>query len=164
MATANYLKAAKKQQVQFDSNRITKVFNVGDTVGINVHEVDRTNTDARLLPCKVLSMKEKDETTFYRVYTAHGILKNHFSVDDLADMRNVFFPSLENIDTEDLEEISIIQAARKNNSWNVSAVKGKTLCSCKGTCITNKCRCKKSGLKCSTKCHISNINICQNRI
>ena len=109
-------------------------------------------------------MKEKDETTFYRVYTAHGILKNHFSVDDLADMRNVFFPSLENIDTEDLEEISIIQAARKNNSWNASAVKGKTLFSCKGTYITNKCRCKKSGLKCSTKCHISNINICQNRI
>ena len=70
-----------------DSNRIIKIFSVGDTVGINVHEVDRRNTDARLFPCKVLSMKEKDETTFYRVYTAHGILKNHFSVDDLADMR-----------------------------------------------------------------------------
>ena len=38
VATANYLKAAKKQQVQFDSNRITKFFSVGDTVGINIHE------------------------------------------------------------------------------------------------------------------------------
>ena len=58
VATDNYLKAANKQQVNSDANRLTKEYCVGDTVGISIHEVDRTNTDARLLPCKVHSTKE----------------------------------------------------------------------------------------------------------
>ena len=46
VATDNYLKAANKQQVNYDAKRLTKEYCVGDTAGISIHEVDRTNTDA----------------------------------------------------------------------------------------------------------------------
>ena len=58
VATDNYLKAANKQKVKYDAKRLTKEYCVGDTVGISIHEVDRTNTDARLLPCKYSPQKK----------------------------------------------------------------------------------------------------------
>ena len=67
VATDNYLKAANKQQIYYDAKRLTKEYCVGDIVGISIHEVDRTNTDAQLLPCKVLSSKEENKATMYRL-------------------------------------------------------------------------------------------------
>ena len=38
----------------FQVTTFVKDYAVGDTVGIKIHSADRTNTDARLLPCKVM--------------------------------------------------------------------------------------------------------------
>lgn len=59
IATRNYLKAANKQQINFDAKvlHVATSYNEGDNVGISIHEVDRTNTGAKLLPCKILSRR-----------------------------------------------------------------------------------------------------------
>ena len=58
-ATDKYSKAASKQRVNFDARLInTTSHKPGHTVDLlTIHEADRTNTDPRLLPCKVLEAK-----------------------------------------------------------------------------------------------------------
>ena len=53
IAMENYL----TQQVNYDAKRSKKEYGVDDTVGVCIHEVDHINTEARVLPCKVLSIK-----------------------------------------------------------------------------------------------------------
>ena len=80
-----------------------KDYAVGDIVGIKIHSADRTNTDARLLPCKVMEVSVKNGKKFYRIYSASGILKNKFTGEELADMKNVTFPSLSSADPSNLD-------------------------------------------------------------
>jgi hypothetical protein len=48
----------------------------GDTVGIRIHKVDRTNTDSNILPCKVLEVKKvTDSKSVYKIFSKDGILK-----------------------------------------------------------------------------------------
>ena len=86
---------------------------VGDTVGIKIHSADRTNTDARLLPCKVMEVSVKNGKKFYRIYSASGILKNKFTGEELADMKNVTFPSLSSADPSNLEEVSLVHPGQQ---------------------------------------------------
>ena len=97
-----------------------KDYAVGDTVGIKIHSADRTNTDARLLPCKVMEVSVKNGKKFYRIYSASGILKNKFTGEELADMKNVTFPSLSSADPSNLEEVSLVQASRATTNWQAS--------------------------------------------
>jgi hypothetical protein len=166
IATDNYLKAANRQQVNFDAKakNLVKTYSIGDTVGIRINEVDRTNTDPRVLPCKVMEVNQKGQDTIYKIYTAGGILKNRFKSEDLVDMRNVCFPSLQNLDVETLEEVTLIQASRKTTGWQATTTQGSSVCACKGSCVGNRCKCKKAGIPCSTKCHPSSVGVCQNRL
>jgi hypothetical protein len=53
---------------------------IGDTVGIRIHKVDRTNTDSNILPCKVLEVKKvTDSKSFYNIFSKDGILKTYYS-------------------------------------------------------------------------------------
>ena len=166
IATDNYLKAANKQQINFDSKQLSNTnFIEGDTVGIRIHEVDRTNTDARILPCRVLNINENNNTNskLYKLYTASGILKNSIPYDELIDLRNVCFSALRDIDPTVLPEISLIQASRHQSNWNAMEKRDKSMCNCVGSCTTMKCSCYKSKLPCSTKCHKKKTNSCKNK-
>ena len=59
IAADKYLKAANKQQVNFYAKLInTKSSRRGHTVGLlRIDEVDRTNTNPRRLPCKMLEVQ-----------------------------------------------------------------------------------------------------------
>ena len=63
-----------------------KTYSIGDTVGIRIHKVDRTNTDSNILPCKVLEVKiVTDSKSVYKIFSKDGILKTYYSDEDLAD-------------------------------------------------------------------------------
>ena len=160
-ARTNYLQTAHQQNIlhQNLTRSQQKDLNVSDNVGIKINNVDRTNTEAKFLPCKILEKKPLANSP-YKLYSATGIIKTRFQSQDLIEMKSVHFPSLETVDPTQLPEITLIQASRDNTKWKTPAPDGSR-CSCKGSCITNKCRCKKAGLKCSTKCHPSNQ--CQNK-
>ena len=65
------------------------------------------------------------------------------------------------LDPDSLEEVSTVTAARQNGSS--LAVSHSSVCACKGSCMTHRCRCKKAGISCSTKCHPKS-NQSQNRL
>ena len=160
-ARTNYLQTAQQQNIRHQNltRSQQKDLNVFDTVGIKINNVDLTNTDAKILPCKILEKKPLSNSS-YKLSSATGIIKTRFQSQDLIEMKSVHFPSLETVDPTQLPEITFIQASRDNTKWKTPAP-DRSRCSCKGSCITNKCRCKKAGLKCSTKCHPSNQ--CQNK-
>ena len=161
-ARDNYLETARHSQIQYtnQNRQVFQDYNVGDVVGIKIHQADRTNTDAKLLPCKVLSI-DSSKSTPYQLYCASGILKTRYTSVDLVSMQQVRFPALEEVDPDTLGETTVIQASRENGRW--TAAPSGSVCSCKGSCITNRCRCKKAQLKCSTKCHTSVVGLCQNK-
>ena len=68
MNTSNNQKNLKKKDV-------VQAFSEGNTVGVKIHHADRTNTDARLLPCKVFETKTVDNFVVYRLYNPPGIIK-----------------------------------------------------------------------------------------
>ncbi|KAK7096356.1 hypothetical protein V1264_005658 [Littorina saxatilis] len=77
----------------------------------------------------------------------------------MVDLRNVHFSQLQSVDVETLNEISIIQASRLNTHWTAT---GSAACSCRGKCHNMKCKCKRAGLPCSTKCHPKSAIACKN--
>ena len=132
VARDNYLATAKRQNSKYQNqvSHLQKSFQKGDTVGIKINKVDRTNTSASVLPCKVLSVKP-NVTCPYKLYTPSGILNVNYSADDMIDLRQVVFPGLENLDATNLTEISLIKASRDSSGWN-NVAKESSLCSCSG--------------------------------
>ena len=59
IAADKYLIAANQKKVNFDAKLIkTTTYGPRHTVGLQrIDEVDRTNTDPRLLPCKVVKVQ-----------------------------------------------------------------------------------------------------------
>ncbi|CAF4566156.1 unnamed protein product, partial [Didymodactylos carnosus] len=65
-ATNNILTAVQKKRKFYDEHLTQKAeqYKVGDCVGIKISEVDRTNTDVKLLPCLILSKEKKMMISF----------------------------------------------------------------------------------------------------
>ena len=154
---------ATKQQHRFEkaTTQITKQYAMGDTVG-KISDIDRTNTDGHILPCKVKEVKmNRERGTIYKLYAPSGIIRTCFSDEDLVDLWNVTFPALENTEPDSLDEISTATATRQIGVSIASS--HSTICSCKGSCINQKCRCKRTCLRCATKCHPWST-FCKNRL
>lgn len=164
-ARRNFLKAAQKQEKRYERQvgDFVLLYSKGDTVGVKIHHADRTNTAARLLPCKVLSCKEvgQGNRPMYKVYSVAGVIKNWFRAEELIDMRTVHFPALQSVDQLSLQDVSLIHASRHATGWQTSAKAG-TVCKCKGNCTSKRCCCRKAGVPCSTKCHPDTHASCKN--
>ena len=103
----------------------TASYKPGDTVWIRIDEVDRTNTDPRLVPCKVLEVQTEGHTdTLYKVYTTGGGVKTKLWSEELLDTPNVCFPVLQNVDVANLEDITLIPATRINTGWKAIYMNG----------------------------------------
>ena len=60
-----------------------------------------------------------------------------------------------------MDKASLATAARMNSS---DPQKGPiSRCNCRGGCNTDRCRCRKVGLNCSTKCHPTSSTSCCNK-
>ncbi|CAF1445148.1 unnamed protein product [Didymodactylos carnosus] len=150
-ATDSYLNIANKKREEYDAHLKTKseLLNINDCVGVSINTVDRTNTDAKLLPCLIISKEKKNDDITFRLACKFGKLQNSYTVESLIDLKEACPADLKTIDVEELEDISFIEACKL---YVRSAVNGVT-CDCKSQCATKHCPCKKSNVACSTKCH-----------
>ena len=83
LAGDNFLRAANRQQINFDRQKgaMKNDHVAGDTVGVRIAKVDRTNISMRFLSCKVL---EKTNGKF-RLYSSSGVLNTAFAHTDLHE-------------------------------------------------------------------------------
>ena len=91
-ARDNYLKAANRQQVNYDAkvSKIQRSYSPGDTVGIRIDDVDHTNTGAWLLPCKVVEANTDRTEVTYTLYTAHGTVKHRQNRSNLHTLHRAW--------------------------------------------------------------------------
>ena len=78
---------------------------------IHYTDCDRTNRDARMLPCKVLESKTVDDFVIHRVYGPSGMIKNCFRGEEQRDMSNTVFTSFNTVDPSSPVETLLIQAS-----------------------------------------------------
>jgi hypothetical protein len=116
---------------------------IGDTVRIQVPDVDRGRTDPRNVLAVVVGIENSD---FYRLANKHGTLKQLFTRNQFAICKE----KLLSMDEVSTQEMSLREAASANSK---SGGQGYTRCNCKRKCSTAKCSCKNKGLLCNSKCH-----------
>ncbi|CAF1648437.1 unnamed protein product [Didymodactylos carnosus] len=129
-----------------------------DCVDVKIHDVDRTNTDPKILPYLILSKEQKGEDIIFYLACQFGLLSTRFTIESLVDLRTACSDELKNLDVFELkDEITLIEASKL---FICGAVSGAT-CDCKTTCATKHCPYKKAGVTCSTKCQ-SKRGACEN--
>ena len=128
-------------QMNKGKKQITE-YQIGDLVRVAVPKIDRFSTDRPTLPCKIIK-KIKDK---YQIGSKFGIIGVSYSAGELEPLGTIAFSELDEIPSN---EISIREAARLQSIGSVSG----GLCNCKSECNNNKCRCKKMGEKCNSRCH-----------
>ena len=127
---------------------------VGDNVAVPIPIVDRGCGDPRNLLRVIVDL---DENNMYTINVKAGILKGKFSRNqfDLCPQR-----LLTDADVDRTRTVSLQQAVSKESS---SGGQGYIRCNCAGPnmCKTNRCKCFKNKIKCSSRCHGSLL--CKNK-
>ncbi|GBN67396.1 KRAB-A domain-containing protein 2 [Araneus ventricosus] len=118
---------------------------IGDTVRIQVPDVDRGRTDGRKVLAVVVGIEDSD---FYKLANKNGTLKQLYTRNQFVTCKE----KLLSIDEISSQEMSLREAAAANSR---SGGQGYTRCQCKRKCSTTKCNCKSKGLLCNSKCHKS---------
>jgi hypothetical protein len=128
-----------------------KEHQIGDLVRVAIPRIDRFSVDQPTLPCKIM---EKTENNKYRLGSKYGIIEICYTANELEPLGAAAFPELNEIPSN---KISVREAARLQGAGSVSG----GICNCKGECNSNKCRCKKAGGICGSRCHSGHS--CQNK-
>ncbi|CAF2514846.1 unnamed protein product [Rotaria sp. Silwood2] len=132
-----YVARATRQQLahKVHMKLLQEKCNVGDFVGLQIHKVDRTNTDPKLLPCMIIE-KEAEQV---KLACIHGIIDQWWTINVLVGLSAVPH-ELVHLQVDDLQKISMITASKLYVRGAVNGV----CCSCKGGCKTKQCACKKN--------------------
>ncbi|GFU52350.1 KRAB-A domain-containing protein 2 [Nephila pilipes] len=117
---------------------------IGDTVRIQILDVDRGRTDNR----NMLAVVGIEDSNFNKLANENGTLKQLYT----RNQSEICNEKLLSIDKISFQEILLREAAAANSR---SGGQGYTRCQCKRKCSTNKCSCKSKGLLCNSKCHNS---------
>ncbi|CAF1159335.1 unnamed protein product [Rotaria magnacalcarata] len=130
-----YLNNANSQLTRYinKSSKRQRTYHVGDIVDLKISDVDHTNTSSTILPCKIVDSKCQDDLTASN------------------------FTTLRTLNTDSLSSVTFIQACQIYTNF-----KSVDTCKCNGDCSTNRCKCKKKGRKCCSKCHGGYGSICKN--
>ncbi|CAF1179246.1 unnamed protein product [Didymodactylos carnosus] len=88
-AAENYLNKVNKGKKTYDDHMKTSsvVYQVGDCVGVRIDKVDRTNTDAKILPCIILSKFMKNNSSSFQLACEFGKVSSSFDIESLIDLR-----------------------------------------------------------------------------
>ncbi|CAF1580909.1 unnamed protein product, partial [Didymodactylos carnosus] len=113
-ATDNYLATANKKRKLYDQHlqNLAETLNVGDCVGINIHDVDRTNADPKLLPCLIFLKEKNGDDVAFQLACQFGKLVSAFTVESLVPLKHVCPSELKAVDIAELKNITLIEACK----------------------------------------------------
>jgi translation initiation factor IF-1 len=148
----------KKQATRMQSSAEKKDKNttpvvIGDVVHVALHKVDTTKVDPKQITGVVV---DTTATGQFRIACENGVLKrtyprhNIFPVAQMSNNRELVNLEQTFLDWRGLPKIDERAAAR-----HTSAVggQGHVHCNCQGKCVTARCKCRKAGRVCNSRCH-----------
>jgi len=149
------VKRARRMQAR--AGKIDGDRNVGDIVRIPLHPSDQTKVDSKCLTVVIVEITKNGQLrcacptgVLDRPYAKHQVLsvKKESNNRKLLGLEDAF------LTWEGLPRISERAAARASSL--VGGQGHNVRCDCKTACNTNRCKCIKAGLLCSSKCHRGN--------
>ncbi|CAF2185727.1 unnamed protein product [Rotaria magnacalcarata] len=146
-----YILTAERQYKNYQvSVKKQKKFQINDIVGLKISEVDRTNTSASILPCKIVDVLTKEDSLYlqYKLATLDGIINDWFSSVDIIDLSETLSAELRQLDTKKLSNVTFIQVCQIFSNF-----KSTDTCKCTGSCDINRCPYTKRSILCCSKCH-----------
>ena len=128
--------------------------NPGDNVAVPIPLVDRGRGDPRNILGVVLN---HDENDLYTICVKSGILKGTFARNQFDICPQAL---LQESDVNQTRTVTLRAAVSKESA---SGGQGFIRCNCAGSnkCQSNRCKCFKSKMKCSSRCH--NSLSCKNK-
>jgi hypothetical protein len=142
-----------------------KVFFIGEVVRVPVADVDKAKVDNSNLTgvlIKINAVRMKA-----RVVVKAGLLKPWYDYNKLSRVRapgnNIKLLGLKEafVNWHKMTKVVSKREASRKESFVGGQGKGTVICSCKGTCDYNKCKCFKEAQICSPACHRNNAK-CKN--
>lgn len=124
---------------------------INQCVRVPVADVDRAKTDAR----NILGVITEKKDDFYKVGTKHGVLTQLFARNQLEPCSS----QLMNIADVPEGEIKSVRTVAAEES--TSGGQGHVHCNCTTRCMNNRCKCRKEGRICNSRCH--NSLCCSNK-
>ena len=127
------------------SNKRFKPAEEGDNVNVPIPEVDRGRLDPANFTAVV--MDHNEETGLCTLGTTVGTLDTQFSRNQFELLPQKF------VSTADVPEnvtVGVREAARLHSN---TGGQGFFKCSCQTKCETKKCKCRKDGVRCNSRCH-----------
>ncbi|XP_071149089.1 SCAN domain-containing protein 3-like [Mytilus edulis] len=122
---------------------------VGQTVAVPIPMFDRGKGDSRNLLGRVIEVNDKGKATRF------GQLLGTFGTNEMGICKqNLILEEEINCETT----LSVREAATHQS---LSGGQGFFKCYCKTKCLSNRCKCKKNGRKCNSRCHSSTT--CDNK-
>ena len=159
-ALKNLVKQARKMQHLASKQSTHDIIPVGTVVRIAAPDVDRARGDPTSIVAIIVETNRKG---MYRLATKHGVITPMFfraSIDAVPNscagnhnMESV----LQNWNT--LPKISVPTAVRRQSLFGGQ---GFLRCNCKGNCTGSRCKCKKAGKLCGSRCHKKSLT-CSNK-
>lgn len=133
------------------SNAKLPPIEVGKTVVVRVPDVDR----GRTAPRSVLAVvAEINASGLYKVGTKEGYIDRLYARNEIS-VADSDFISINDIPSD--LAISLRSASRLSSG----SVQGFVHCTCARYCIDKRCKCKRQGVSCNSKCH--NNSSCKNK-
>lgn len=123
-------------------------FSKGDLVGIKIDKVDRTNCDAKVMPCLIDERINQNTSPMFRLLSPFGRLSTLFPVHHLSKLTSSIPQSLHQIQRSDAPTVTYVHACKMFARSCVAST-----CDCKSKCLTKTCPCRRASIACSTKCH-----------
>ena len=142
--------AAKRKQMESAKKMVEKSVKrfrpaeVGDTVLVPTPDVDRCKIDRPQIAAIVLN--KDNNSGMFQLGTQHGKLDQLYA-------RNQFSPVTEKflLPSEIPDNVVGVREASKLHSINGG--QGVFRCVCNTKCLTNRCKCKKAGRTCNSRCN-----------
>lgn len=153
----NSQREGAKVRLQVQAERMLTLSNaklppitVGQNVMVGVPDVDR----GRLAPRSVLTVVlDVDSSGMYRLGSKEGIIDRLYARNEITAAHSDF------ITPADIPSTSI--SLRSASVRSSGSQQGFVHCACQRYCIDKKCKCRRTGVLCNSKCH--NNSACKNK-
>ena len=129
---ANQMNLGRKRRNKYD---------IGDLVRIMIPKIDHFSINRPTVSCKVMKLINQ-----YILGSRYGIINIHYSPGEIEPLGTNYFAELDNIPHN---EISVREASHLQSAGIVTGA----ICNCKNDCNNKRCRCKKAGKNCGSRCH-----------
>ena len=152
---------AEVMKIRAGKKHCGPVIEVGTVVQVSAPDVDRARLDPPNATLVVVEQVQKPKSLMYRLACATGpinVLYQRSYINPVKSITAEMAGLQKALDGWQGMPQQGLRAAMAVQS--ITGGQGFVRCKCKGTCLSGKCKCRKAGRQCNSRCHRDNSKCC----